>query len=226
MNKMSDQHRLSENTRNTSRAILALTFLVAAACSGDGPTGPASESNDSQTCAVRADFGPPAESPYILPYPAGQSYRVSQGYCYPFGGHRNQLAYDFQIPIGDDVIAARSGVVVFVRDDVPDDGTGTDSQEHNDIYIEHSDGTVAFYAHLQQNSVVVNVGEQVSAGQRVAASGNSGNTGGLPHLHFGVYESWPPVEGRDLPVNFRNAQGPTDPEGGLAHGGTYLALPN
>ena len=58
--------------------------------------------------------------------------------------------------------------------------------------IEHPDGTVAFYAHLMQESVVVGVGQQVARGELIALSGNSGATGGLPHLHFGVYQGWPP----------------------------------
>jgi murein DD-endopeptidase MepM/ murein hydrolase activator NlpD len=155
----------------------------------------------------------------------GTAYTISQSYCDPFGGHSNQLAYDFAIPVGADVIAARAGVVRLTRDDVPDDGSGTDPTVHNHIYIQHTDNTVAFYAHLQQSSVAVQVGQSVSTGQRIAASGNSGNTGGIPHLHFGVYRAWPTVEGEDLPVNFRNAEGPLDSRGGLQYDSLYTALP-
>lgn len=176
-------------------------------------------------CLERAVFGDASQSPYILPYPVGDSYRLMQGYCYPEGGHRNQLACDFETPVGVTVVASRSGTVMGVRGDLPDDGKQPESGQHNHIMIRHDDGTVAFYAHLKQNSILVNVGDNVSQGQPIAASGNSGNTGGLPHLHFGVYEAWPAREGLDVPVNFRNAEGTHDKRNGLRPGGYFKALP-
>ena len=176
-------------------------------------------------CMERAVFGDPSQSAYILPYPIGASYRLMQGYCYPEGGHRNQLAYDFETPVGTQVIAARSGLVMKVRSDLPDDGKQPESGQHNHIMIKHDDGTVAFYAHLKQNSILLKVGDRVSQGQPIAASGNSGNTQGLPHLHFGVYEGWPATEGFDVPVNFRNAEGTHDQRRGLRPGGYFKALP-
>lgn len=116
------------------------------------------------TCMERAVFGEPSQSPYILPYPVGASYRLMQGYCYSKGGHRNQLAYDFETPVGTQVIAARSGLVMKVRNDLPDDGKQPESGQHNHIMIKHDDGTVAFYAHLKQDSTLVNVGDRVSQG--------------------------------------------------------------
>lgn len=174
-------------------------------------------------CMERAVFADPARSPYVLPYPVGASYRLAQGYCYPYGGHRHQLAYDFDMPIGRDVVAARGGVVRRVRDDLPDTGATQDAGQHNNILIEHDDGTVAFYGHLKQNSIAVQVGQHVAQGQRIAASGNSGNTLGEPHLHFGVYQSWPATEGFDVAVNFRDAEGALDERRGLAAGAVYVA---
>ena len=176
-------------------------------------------------CMERAVFGEPSQSPYILPYPVGSSYRLMQGYCYSEGGHRNQLAYDFETPVGTQVIAARSGLVMQVRSDLPDDGKQPESGQHNHIMIKHDDGTIAFYAHLKQNSILVKVGDRVSQGQPIVESGNSGNTQGLPHLHFGVYQSWPAKEGFDVPVNFRNADGTHDQRRGLRPGGYFKALP-
>jgi len=167
----------------------------------------------------RAVFGERSESPYVLPYPVGESYMVSQSIC-SVGSHRNQLAYDFEMPIGADVTAARGGIVMLTGDNTPDVGTPQYRGQANFVYIQHEDGTVAFYAHLKQNSVVVRVGDRVEIGQRIAASGNSGYTGGFPHLHFGVYAWWPPEEGYDVPVNFRN----TTAFGALMQQGRYKAL--
>jgi len=176
-------------------------------------------------CMERAVFGEASQSDYILPYPVGNSYRLMQGYCYPEGGHRNQLAYDFETPVGTPVVASRSGEVMQVRGDLPDDGRQPQSGQHNHIMIRHEDGTVAFYAHLKQHSILVKVGDRVSQGQPIAASGNSGNTRGMPHLHFGVYQGWPAREGFDVAVNFRNAEGTLDKRNGLRPGGYFKALP-
>jgi murein DD-endopeptidase MepM/ murein hydrolase activator NlpD len=176
---------------------------------------------DPSPCLDRATFGDPQDSEYILPYPVGASYEVYQSYCDPTAGHRNQLAYDFIIPIGDTVVAARGGVVRQIREDSPDDGQGYG--EHNLVFIEHPDGTAGFYAHLMQNSVAVEPGDTVETGQYIAQSGNSGDIDD-PHLHFGVYEEYPATEGVDLPVNFRNADGPLDSRGGLIRGEFYTAL--
>ena len=176
-------------------------------------------------CLQRAVFGNPAESAYVLPYPVGASYRLAQSYCYPCGGHRDQLAYDFEMPIGETVTAARGGIVRQVRNDVPDAGSEEDPGRHNHIMIQHDDGTVALYAHLKQGGIAVREEDRVEIGQRIALSGNSGNTLGEPHLHFGVYQFWPATERFDVPVNFRNAEGPLDGRGGLLPGGHYKALP-
>ncbi len=173
-------------------------------------------------CVQRAAFGAPAASPYVLPYPAGKEYRVSQTYCYRHQGHRDQLAYDFVTPMGSQVIAARGGVVRETRQDLADDAEPVGDGDHNHIFIEHDDGTVAFYAHLRQNGVLVAVGEEVEQGQLIGHNGASGDPDS-PHLHFGVYRAWPVSEGDDVPVVFRNAQGPLDERGGLYEGVFYRA---
>ena len=127
--------------------------------------------------------------------------------------------------MGTPVVASRSGEVMQVRGDLPDDGRQPQSGQHNHIMIRHEDGTVAFYAHLKQHSILVKVGDRVSQGQPIAASGNSGNTQGMPHLHFGVYQGWPAREGFDVAVNFRNAEGTLDKRNGLRPGGYFKALP-
>jgi murein DD-endopeptidase MepM/ murein hydrolase activator NlpD len=171
------------------------------------------------SCIDRDEFGDPAASPYVLPWPVGKSYRLNNSYCIPTGGHREQQAYDFLIPIGDTIVAARDGVVRQVKDDSPDDGQGTD---HNHVMVEHADGTVGFYAHLKQQGVLVQVGENVTAGQPIALGGHSG-TPDVVHLHFGVYDGYPPVEGADRAVNFRNMEGPLDCRRGLVNGAAYTA---
>ena len=79
-------------------------------CEGhsNSPTQPAALGN----CGVYPDW---QNSAYILPYPVGGSYRVSQANCTDYS-HSGLLSYafDFEMPIGTSVAAARGGVVVHV----------------------------------------------------------------------------------------------------------------
>ena len=184
------------------------------------PTSVPPDVEETNPCLTRAEFGDPAESPYLLPFPPGERYQVSQSYCIQLGGHRDQLAYDFAMPIGRDVLAMRAGKVIAVKEDSPDDGWTEGS--HNYVFILHADGSVAFYAHLRQDGVGVEVNDRVDAGEVIAESGNSGRTGGA-HLHVQVFRRWPPNDQESLPINFRNATGPLDPRGGLRTDGVYEA---
>lgn len=208
----------------TTTITTAATTTVTAAATTTSTLEPPPGKNPA--CLKRAHFGDPAESEYILPYPAGEAYYVIRSYCAiapAGGGHGDQLAYDWYIPIGAAVVAARGGWVVEMRESNPDSGLGHASE--NFVYIEHADGTVAFYAHLMQHGVDVEVGQWVAQGERIGSSGNSGSTGGTPHLHFGVYTAMPRYEEMGVAVSFRNADGPLDTLGGLLENRLYTALP-
>ena len=172
-----------------------------------------------ERCLRRAVFSDPDLADYVLPYPPGTGYSVIQSYCNDDGSHENQLAYDFGMPIGSDVVAARGGTVIELKEDVADRAP---TSQLNYLLIRHGDGTIGFYAHLTADGALVEVGDGVAQGQVIALSGETGRTGG-PVLHFGVYPSYPPVEGFDLPVTFANADGQLDPRGGLFEGGFYWA---
>jgi murein DD-endopeptidase MepM/ murein hydrolase activator NlpD len=212
--------------RAAVRAVLAAAFAVAGIGCGDDLT-PNQLAATTPRCRDRAVFGDPETSPYVLPYPVGTAYPVLQSYCGP-GSHSrdNQLAYDFLMGFGDDVVAARGGVVTRIVNDWPDEDK--DDSHFNSLRIRHDDGTEAFYAHFMFQGVSVDVGQSVSTGDRIGAVGESGTPTTCPFgecgvLHFGVYAA---EGGRvDLPVNFRNAEGPLDSRGGLRLGVTYTALP-
>jgi len=167
-------------------------------------------------------FPPGAESPYILPYPVGESHVASQSYCNPHGGHRNRIAIDFMMPIGSQITASRAGEVVGVVEHFVD---GDMTRGHNNrVLIRHNDGSVAWYAHLQMDSVTVAVGDRVVAGQPIASCGNTGNTGGLPHLHFEVFRHRIYDYSDAIPISFKNARGVLDEQGGMVARNRYEAI--
>lgn len=160
-------------------------------------------------------------SPYVLPYPVGTSYFVNQSSC-TNGGHQGpyKYSYDFVMNIGTTVTAARPGVVAEIRVKFRDGQPAMD--ESNWVKVRHEDGTIAAYSHLTENGALVKIGDRVVAGQPLGRSGNTGFTGGLPHLHFHVSACSEPVNCGTLPVTFRN----TDPNpDGLDGKRDYLARP-
>jgi murein DD-endopeptidase MepM/ murein hydrolase activator NlpD len=123
-------------------------------------------------------------SEYVLPYTQTTSYKLLQGYNGPWGHEKHcAFAYDFQMPIGTPVHAARSGKVVHIEQRYRD-GTRKPGEE-NVVVVQHDDGTFARYYHLTQNGVKVALGDNVKQNQAIASSGDSGASAG-PHLHFDV----------------------------------------
>jgi murein DD-endopeptidase MepM/ murein hydrolase activator NlpD len=116
-----------------------------------------------------------------------------------FGTHR--FAFDFTMPIGTPVLAAREGTVVRVRDGFPEGSFNEKLKDKaNEVVIAHSDSTLASYAHLSQG-ILVAVGQRVVRGQLLGLSGNSGYSQG-PHLHFQVGKVFGEVEGFTIPIRF------------------------
>lgn len=99
-------------------------------------------------------------------------------------GTDNQQYHAF----GQPYLAPVSGAVVAVVDgmeDIPPQQLGSNPMDHpagNHIVIEGQGGFV-YLAHCQKGSIVVQEGDEVSAGDVVAAVGNSGNTS-EPHVHI------------------------------------------
>jgi murein DD-endopeptidase MepM/ murein hydrolase activator NlpD len=98
---------------------------------------------------------------------------------------RHKYSFDFAMPIGISVVAAREGNVVLVVDGYTKGGAQRGlAGRANTVTVQHADGTFAVYAHLSQG-ILVAKGDRVEAGAPLGLSGNTGFTT-APHLHFGV----------------------------------------
>ncbi|MBE3087047.1 MAG: M23 family metallopeptidase, partial [Bacteroidetes bacterium] len=89
------------------------------------------------------------------------------------GGHIHG-GVDIATGVGTPVEATASGVVIFAS---RNQGFG------NEIIIFHGFGFTTVYGHL--NKILVSVGDEVTKGQKIAESGNTGYSTG-PHLHYEV----------------------------------------
>ncbi|GAK53605.1 peptidase M23B [Candidatus Moduliflexus flocculans] len=161
---------------------------------------------ETETCVGYPDA---QTSAYLLPYETGASYRVFQGNCAPPKAPwthyaKARYAYDVEMPIGAKIVAARAGTVVFIREQFTDRQHA--QEQGNALVVLHDDNTVALYGHLTQNGALAELGQRVEQGETIALSGNSGQSGNVPHLHFQV-NACPDFDAcESVPVTFRNAR--------------------
>lgn len=101
----------------------------------------------------------------------------------PFGKRGSEIhdGIDIAAPKGMTVRSAAAGRVRYA---------GAQRAYGNIVIIDHGDNLVTLYAH--NDTLLVNGGEMVNAGQPVATVGESGQTTG-PHLHFEVRRSGIPI---------------------------------
>jgi len=143
---------------------------------------------------------------YSLPYPKGKKHLLIQGYNSSLS-HKGRLALDFKMKKGSPVLAARSGVVAAVVESATKGGL-KNKYLHNGNYVivRHTDGTQAYYGHLQYNGALVTVGDTVTQGQLIAKSGSTGYSA-FPHLHFIVWGRNPSGGRAALPTRFQTTKG-------------------
>lgn len=118
---------------------------------------------------------------------------------------RNENHLSFGLPVR----VPAAGTVVEIENGQTDDGKFDPAtfRDHpnlvlgNHVVIRHGDGLFSILGHLKQGSVTVKVGDAVTAGQTVAAVGNSG-TSMFPHLHYQLMDG-PSFASEGVPSAFR-----------------------
>ncbi|MFT3704156.1 MAG: M23 family metallopeptidase [Agriterribacter sp.] len=106
----------------------------------------------------------------------------------------HKYSYDILLPMGTEIYASRDGVVNETLSTVGSIGFF----KGNFVSILHNDSTIAIYAHLTKNSILVKAGDTVRTGQLVGYSGCNGMAI-YPHLHMHILKN-----GKSIPFVFND----------------------
>ena len=128
-----------------------------------------------EAVALIVERGTKVPPTYIKPISGG---RLSSGFGSRNAPTKGASSYhkgvDWSTPTGTSVKASCGGTV---------SKAGWASGYGYVVFIDHADGRQTRYGHLSK--VLVNVGQKVSQGEKIALSGNTGVSTG-PHLHFEI----------------------------------------
>ncbi|MDW8249367.1 MAG: M23 family metallopeptidase [Myxococcales bacterium] len=155
----------------------------------------------------------PVGDGYYLPFACGAKFQCTQGNNSSFSHKgKEKFAWDFAMPVGTSVRAARGGTVSHADFPSPPgsscyNGGGSGCANlANRVVINHGDGQSTAYYHL--SSLSVSKGQQVSRGQEIGKSGNSGWSTGA-HLHYMVMTTCGSWYCESVPSSFVDAGVPT-----------------
>ncbi len=88
-----------------------------------------------------------------------------------------------------EIVAAAPGTIVLKSDGNFDRNCAMNGNDWNAVYVQHSDGSVAWYGHMKNGSLTSKpIGSTVIAGEKLGIVGSSGSSTG-PHLHFELYNA-------------------------------------
>lgn len=129
------------------------------------------------------------------------------------------------------IYAAGDGVVVAVRNYIPNTHTGLDvtyAQLGNYIKIQHADGYLTMHAHMNYGSPTLKVGDKVKKGQFLGIAGATGQATGC-HEHFQVEKDGVPIDPMPAYNGTLQLHAPDAPEphtGGFEVGDMVKVKPN
>ncbi len=110
---------------------------------------------------------------------------------------------------GKPVLAVADGIVVSVRDGLPEQTPGTyptnlplDEADGNSVVLDLGELRYAMYGHMQPGSIRVHKGDKVKKGQVIGLVGNTGNSV-VPHLHFQVMDRPSALASNGLPYEIK-----------------------
>jgi murein DD-endopeptidase MepM/ murein hydrolase activator NlpD len=87
------------------------------------------------------------------------------------------------------IVAAAPGTIIGKFDGNYDRNCSFNSNAPNAVYVQHADGSVAWYFHMKSGSLTSKpVGDTVAVGEVLGSVGSSGSST-APHLHFEIHSS-------------------------------------
>jgi len=165
-----------------------------------------SQTNSVPTKDLKETVGDEYSFAYSLPYEKGKSFLLIQAYQSKLFSHKGEFALDFKMKRGTKICAARSGVVVEVKEDSKKGGIALKYlAEGNHVIIKHDDGSYGNYWHLKYNGALVCVGDTIRQGQIIGLAGKTGYAA-FSHLHFEVTGEYSPGQNQ-IPTQFITKKG-------------------
>lgn len=163
--------------------------------------------------------------PLKLIHPVGKA-KVTSKYGNKEGFRKHMhRGIDFGVAVGTPVQAAAAGKVVYAAGSAANTWNSGGNSGGMQVHIDHGQGYKTLYMHL--SAIRVSVGDQVTQGQVIGLSGNSGYSSG-PHLHFQLEKNGVAIDpsaalggnyaalGGDLSGSSQNSSGPASSVAGSA----------
>ncbi|WJL97030.1 M23 family metallopeptidase [Microbacterium sp. ET2] len=162
--------------------VIAIPLAIAGSSVASGPD------TTRPVPAANGDWGFPMAGPYSFGRGFGHNPVTGCGFC-----SVQHKGYDMSQGCGSPIFAAGPGTVL---------SAGALSGWGNTVRIDHGDGLITLYGHMQWGSLRVSEGQAVTAGTPLGAEGNTGRSFGC-HLHFEVIHDGVSID----PVPFMAARG-------------------
>lgn len=125
---------------------------------------------------------PVADTEHVLPPSRGGRFGAERGHVVREDCGRGHCGVDLGGPIGRPIVAVADGIVVRVeRSEL-----GRDGRSGRYVRIEHADGTLTAYMHLDEVIEGLEVGDRVDGGQQIGTLGATAIFTSAPHLHFSL----------------------------------------
>lgn len=184
-----------------------LVLLILSACSPKEEKGPEVAAEENTQCPYKLPW------PSFLPeVPVTQSISDLTNKSH-LPDTPEEFAIDFFMPEETPIIASRAGTLRAMNNKGV--GGGDDEKyipETNFVFIDHGDGTAAFYGHLMHLEEPIFAktdinNRQVKQGELIGYSGNTGWST-RPHLHFQVQNNTTGY-GQSIPFCFSDVEGGT-----------------
>lgn len=140
----------------------------------DGAVDPQASANDDEPAPE-----PREETPIVYDWDVNSP--VGRRSAPTRGASTNHAGTDYEVPTGTQIPVTLSGRVTFA---------GERGGYGNMVEVDHGNGVTTRYAHLSR--INVRVGQSVSRGDMIAASGSTGRVTG-PHLHYEIRRDGRPV---------------------------------